>query len=160
MSPNYWHAHALLLLADARHRLGDVDGARELLDAARSELDVLPDEGMFALLLDETEDHLSGRRRREGFLGEELSESELRVLRLLAEGRSLREVAGELYLSQNTVKSHRRTIYRKLGAQHARGSARAGGRARPRRERRITRVNKRAEGSAAAEARLALPAQT
>ena len=75
---------------------GTWTAARELLDAARSELDVLPDVGMFALLLDETEEHLSGRRRREGFLGEELSESELRVLRLLASGRSLREVAGEL----------------------------------------------------------------
>ena len=116
LSPAYWHAHALLRLADARHRLGDASAALEALESARSELDVLPDTGMLGDLLSETEDHLSGRHRREGFLGDELSEGELRVLRLLADGRSLREVAGELYLSLNTVKSHRRTIYRKLGA--------------------------------------------
>jgi LuxR family maltose regulon positive regulatory protein len=116
LSPNYWHVHALLRLADARHRLGEGGDATEILEEARAELSALPDAGMLALLLSETEDHLSGHRRREGFLGDGLSESELRVLRLLAEGRSLREVAGELYLSQNTVKTHRRTIYRKLGA--------------------------------------------
>ena len=38
------------------------------------------------------------------------------MLRRLAEGQSLREVAKELFLSLNTVKTHRRTIYRKLGA--------------------------------------------
>jgi LuxR family maltose regulon positive regulatory protein len=116
LSPNYWHVHALLRLADAGHRLGERERASDILEEARAELNALPDAGVLALLLAETEDHLSGHPRREGFLGDELSESELRVLRLLAEGRSLREVAGELYLSQNTVKTHRRTIYRKLGA--------------------------------------------
>jgi LuxR family transcriptional regulator, maltose regulon positive regulatory protein len=37
------------------------------------------------------------------------------VLRGFASGASLGEVARELYLSPNTVKTHRRTIYRKLG---------------------------------------------
>ena len=36
-------------------------------------------------------------------------------VRVLASGASLSEVAHELYLSPNTVKTHRRTIYRKLG---------------------------------------------
>lgn len=49
--------------------------------------------------------------------GDSLSEGELRVLRLLAAGRSLNEVARELYLSPNTVNTHRRTIYRKLGTE-------------------------------------------
>jgi LuxR family transcriptional regulator, maltose regulon positive regulatory protein len=115
LSPSYWHVHALLRLAGARHRIGRRAEAMEALEAARFELDALPDAGMLAPLLTQKEDLLSGRHRREGFVGEVLSESELRVLRQLTEGRSLREVAKELYLSLNTVKSHRRTIYRKLG---------------------------------------------
>jgi len=51
----------------------------------------------------------------EGFYGEPLSEAELRVLTLFAAGRSVSEVARELFLAPTTVKTHRRTIYRKLG---------------------------------------------
>ena len=115
LSPSYWHAHALLRLAAARHRVGQEEEARQALEAARSEVEALPDAGMLEGLLAEKEDTLHARRRREGFLGDALSESELRVLRELAAGRSLREVAKELFLSLNTVKTHRRTIYRKLG---------------------------------------------
>jgi LuxR family maltose regulon positive regulatory protein len=116
LSPSYWHAHALLRLADACHRVGRPADATEALEAARFELNALPDAGMLESLLAEKEDRLHGRPRREGFLGEPLSEGELRVLSRLAEGHSLREVAKDLYLSLNTVKTHRRTIYRKLGA--------------------------------------------
>ena len=37
------------------------------------------------------------------------------VLRLLRGSLSLREIGQELYLSQNTIKTHTRAIYRKLG---------------------------------------------
>ena len=47
---------------------------------------------------------------------EELSEGELRVLRLLASDLTQREIGAELYLSLNTIKSHTRSIFRKLGA--------------------------------------------
>jgi LuxR family maltose regulon positive regulatory protein len=60
-------------------------------------------------------DELSAPPRHEGFYGQPLSDAELRVLALLAAGRSVSEVARELYLTPNTVKTHRRTIYRKLG---------------------------------------------
>jgi DNA-binding CsgD family transcriptional regulator len=66
-------------------------------------------------LLSATEDDLADRPRREGFLGDELSEAELKVLRGFASGASLGEVARDLFLSPNTVKTHRRSIYRKLG---------------------------------------------
>jgi LuxR family maltose regulon positive regulatory protein len=46
---------------------------------------------------------------------EELSEGELRVLRLLASELTQREIGTELYRSLNTIKSHTRSIFRKLG---------------------------------------------
>jgi LuxR family maltose regulon positive regulatory protein len=48
--------------------------------------------------------------------GQELSERELGVLRLLHSPLSLREIGAELYVSLNTVKTHTRNIYLKLGA--------------------------------------------
>jgi DNA-binding NarL/FixJ family response regulator len=44
-----------------------------------------------------------------------LSEKELAVLRELAHGRSNKEIAGALFVSEQTVKFHLRNIYRKLG---------------------------------------------
>ncbi|MGZ4390309.1 MAG: response regulator transcription factor, partial [Gaiellaceae bacterium] len=44
-----------------------------------------------------------------------LSDRELAVLRLLAAGLSKREIGSELHLSFNTVHSHTKAIYRKLG---------------------------------------------
>jgi len=41
------------------------------------------------------------------------TEAELAVLRLMPSDLSLRQIAGELFLSPNTVKTHARVIYRK-----------------------------------------------
>jgi LuxR family maltose regulon positive regulatory protein len=46
---------------------------------------------------------------------EALSSREVQVLRLLSGSMSLREIANELYLSVNTLKSHCKSVYRKLG---------------------------------------------
>jgi DNA-binding NarL/FixJ family response regulator len=57
-----------------------------------------------------------------------LSDRELEVLRLLAEGRSNREIAAAVFLAEGTVKNHVSTVLTKLGARdrtqaalHARG---------------------------------------
>jgi LuxR family transcriptional regulator, maltose regulon positive regulatory protein len=49
-------------------------------------------------------------------LTEELSPGELRVLRYLPTNLSRSEIAGELSVSPNTVSTHIRSIYAKLGA--------------------------------------------
>jgi LuxR family transcriptional regulator, maltose regulon positive regulatory protein len=113
--PSHWHAHALLRLASARHKLGDPDAAKEALASARTDLETLPDPGMLSGLAETVAAEISAPLRHEGFYGEPLSEAEMRVLSLLVAGRSVSEVARELYLAPTTVKTHRRTIYRKLG---------------------------------------------
>ena len=47
-------------------------------------------------------------------LREELSETELRVLRYLPSNLSAPEIASELYVSTSTIKTHLRQIYAKL----------------------------------------------
>jgi ATP/maltotriose-dependent transcriptional regulator MalT len=55
-------------------------------------------------------------RPRTASRGDELSDREFDVLRLLSTRLTLREIGGELFVSENTVKTHARSIYRKLNA--------------------------------------------
>lgn len=50
-------------------------------------------------------------------LADPLTERELEVLKLLASGRTNREIAADLFVSVGTVKAHAANIYRKLGAR-------------------------------------------
>ena len=43
-----------------------------------------------------------------------MTSRELEVLRLVAHGKSNRDIAGELFISENTVKNHIRNILEKL----------------------------------------------
>lgn len=47
-----------------------------------------------------------------------LSKTKLRVLELVAQGASNRDIANKLYLSEGTVKQYTSDIYRKLGASN------------------------------------------
>lgn len=51
-------------------------------------------------------------------LVEPLSERELDVLRLMAEGLTYAEITGRLYISLNTVRSHVKSVYGKLGVNN------------------------------------------
>lgn len=53
---------------------------------------------------------------------EPLSDREISVLKLVAAGRTNREVAEELFVAEGTVKAHLASIYRKLGV-HSRAEA-------------------------------------
>ena len=63
---------------------------------------------------------------------EPLSAQEERVLRLLAAGRSNPEIAGELFVSVNTVKGHVKSIYGKLNVRNRLEAAGAARRLTPR----------------------------
>ena len=58
-------------------------------------------------------------------LVEELTDRELAVLRYLPSRLSQREIAGELYVSLNTVKTHCKAIYRKLGVDGRKAAVQA-----------------------------------
>jgi LuxR family maltose regulon positive regulatory protein len=51
-----------------------------------------------------------------GSLRESLTPAEHEILGLLATDLSQREMGAQLFLSMNTIKTHTRNIYRKLGA--------------------------------------------
>jgi LuxR family transcriptional regulator, maltose regulon positive regulatory protein len=117
-----WHiqTYGVLALAELRHSEHEPAAARRLLARARAIVGALRDADELAgARIAQTERTLRLRPTRARDAGGapfwELSERELAVLRLLASKLSQREIAGELYVSFNTVKTHTRAIFRKLG---------------------------------------------
>ena len=102
----------LVALAPAVASVGDRERAAELFAEAERLVAGCPDPGVLG-------ERLAAARRSVGMgravAGAELSERELTVLRMLSSGLSEREIGGELYLSFNTVHTHVRSVYRKLG---------------------------------------------
>jgi LuxR family maltose regulon positive regulatory protein len=141
-----WLAHAFLLEAIARDALGDQIAAgsalERALDLAEPNGAVLPfllypasgllerqarHRSAHAALIAEILGLLAGNKPAPRPGGprlpiEPLSTSELRVLRYLPTNLSGPEIAGELYVSLNTVRTHQRHLYAKLGT-HRRAEA-------------------------------------
>jgi LuxR family transcriptional regulator, maltose regulon positive regulatory protein len=113
-------AYALVMLADLRRELGNRPSARELVVEARALLGPAPDPGPVLLrLVEQAERSLRLVVAPEGSrlaVGEELTVREQAVLRLLTSGLSAREIGDELGVSRNTIKTHTKSLYRKLGA--------------------------------------------
>src|SRR6478609_50165 len=114
--------HHLLVSARIAARLGHPDLARELLAELAQRMSRFTD-GMTAMRarVDAVRKLVNDLDALE-VLGEPLTEREIDVLRMMQGSLSLHEISVELYLSANTVKSHARTAYRKLGA-HSRADA-------------------------------------
>jgi DNA-binding CsgD family transcriptional regulator len=104
-----------LRLARVLLTMDDRPAAASVLADARNVLTSLPD-GAEALLgrLARLERGLVAAPPRPP-MAEPLTEREQAVLGLLRTSLSVSEIARELYISGNTVKTHRRAIYRKLG---------------------------------------------
>jgi LuxR family transcriptional regulator, maltose regulon positive regulatory protein len=109
--------HHLLVMGRVAIMANDLPLARRLLDEV-SPLMRQYQQGMGAMnaRLEELQ-----KRQREGLTPgartEALTAREIEVLRRLTSSLSLSEIASELYLSPNTVKTHTTTLYRKLGAR-------------------------------------------
>jgi DNA-binding CsgD family transcriptional regulator len=139
-----WLVEAFLLEALARDALGDEDAAERALEHALDQAE--PDGALLPFLLHPVPDllarHAPHRTSHAALivniqnlmvgnssgppstrpLPEPLSESELRVLRYLPTNLTAPEIAGELSVSRNTVKTHMRNLYTKLGS-HRRAEA-------------------------------------
>jgi LuxR family maltose regulon positive regulatory protein len=108
-------AAALLALARVRQSRGEREEARALLAEGREALAGSEDVGTLERALSAAERALRPAPRAPD-RGDELTERELSVLRMLAGELSRREIADALFVSLDTVKTHTRGIYRKLGA--------------------------------------------
>jgi LuxR family maltose regulon positive regulatory protein len=91
---------------------------REALVEARSIIDRCPDPGIAGRYLARAESRHqipAADRGPMSALVEQMTDRETAVLRYLPTAMSQRDIATELYVSLNTVKTHCRAIYRKLG---------------------------------------------
>jgi len=115
--PRLDHAHTLLALAQARIARGRLTLAATELAAAREHLDGFVDVARLSGLADDVERQLEEARTGSPRAVEPPSPAELAVLRLLASELTQREIGSELFLSMNTVKTHTRNLYGKLGVR-------------------------------------------
>ena len=104
----YDEAGAHVLLAAVLERRGDADGHRLEIAAARRRFAELGAEHCLTRLAEQT------RPAPPAQTGP-LSEREVQVLRLLASGKTNREVAEALFISEKTVARHVSNIFDKLG---------------------------------------------
>lgn len=100
----------LIALGTVTAAAGDRAGADAHFDEAEALLRTCQDAGALPSRL------AAARRAVPRAADPGLSARELTVLRLLSGGRSEREIGQELFVSFNTVHSHVKSIYRKLGA--------------------------------------------
>jgi LuxR family maltose regulon positive regulatory protein len=120
---------SMLRLAPVLDDLGERPAATALAGEARELLTACPSGAKAQWARLTRLERRLGRPLR-GVAGEPLTEREVTVLRLLRGALSLREISQELYLSPNTVKTHAKAAYRKLGVstrQDALARARAAG---------------------------------
>jgi LuxR family maltose regulon positive regulatory protein len=139
--PTFTLVETHLLAGVAHLELGDRRAAADAAEAALAAAE--PDRLIFSFAMTEAGDLLDALPRHETAHGallteivdllrgasapstgrerlpppDELSPSELRVLRYLPTNLTRPEIAGELYVSVNTVNTHIRNIYSKLGAR-------------------------------------------
>lgn len=103
-------------------RLGNDQTAGELREEAaalahdRVRGGIMPQ--LFAATHPEQPSAAAFSRQTGGPADEDLTLRELEILRLLATWLSRREIGDQLYVSLNTIKTHQRAIYRKLGVDN------------------------------------------
>jgi LuxR family maltose regulon positive regulatory protein len=113
-------AYVLVTLGELVREMGDRGAARELVLEARELLTSAPEPGtLVPRLVAQAESSLRLVLRASGarpVVTDELTAREHAVLLLLPSGLSAREIGSELGISRDTIKTHTKSIYRKLGA--------------------------------------------
>ena len=106
------------LLAHVRVARSRLERAAGDLERAQRAIAEFPDPGRLPAIAASVVHDLATARANVGNreLVEDSSAAELAVLRCLATSLSRREIGARLYISLNTVKTHTRELYRKLGA--------------------------------------------
>jgi LuxR family maltose regulon positive regulatory protein len=105
----------LLWLAPVLQDLGDTAEAAATLAEVRAVLSTFPDGARAQLERLERLERRLDTHGQAALSSAQLTTREEAVLRSLRGSLSLREIGEELYVSPNTIKSHTRAIYRKLG---------------------------------------------
>ncbi|HEY4827823.1 MAG TPA: LuxR C-terminal-related transcriptional regulator, partial [Solirubrobacteraceae bacterium] len=112
----WYGAQARILLAHASLWLADVVRARTLLAEASRLARKTPGAVIFERWFEEAWSYMDALAETSLAGPSSLTIAELRILRFLPSHRSFREIAGQLGVSANTVKTQAHAVYRKLGA--------------------------------------------
>jgi LuxR family transcriptional regulator, maltose regulon positive regulatory protein len=121
--PSPWYeVECRILMARVALRRNELTAAREDLGSAAAAVRRMPDAGVLTEWLDTARAEVDLALDSTADADWCLTTAELRVLRHLPSHLSFREIAERLFVSPNTVKTHARGIYRKLGVS-CRGSA-------------------------------------
>ncbi len=120
--------HVIRRALDAAHRLGYIqtvlDTAPQVLDHVSSNRDLYPHSEALAALVPAYREARAVTRGSpvETTRGQPLTDAEIRVLAKLAENLTYSQAASELYVSINTVKTHLKHAYMKLGVTSRRSA--------------------------------------
>jgi LuxR family transcriptional regulator, maltose regulon positive regulatory protein len=121
--PSPWYeAECCIATARAALGLGDAAAARDLLERAERAARRVADASVLLDWLEQAQAEIGAALHSSQGSDWALTAAELCVLRHLPSHLSFREIAKLLYVSPNTVKTHARGIYRKLGVS-SRGAA-------------------------------------
>ena len=118
----WYEAECRIALARAALRLSDSRRARDLLTEAARRLHRSPDAEVALGWIGECEEQAEQSSSSSAHRDWSLTTAELRVLQFLPTHLSFPDIAERLYVSANTVKTHARSVYRKLDAS-SRGEA-------------------------------------
>jgi DNA-binding NarL/FixJ family response regulator len=118
------HAYARLLVSRPNRAAGDLARAREMLEQAVAiYAETTVERGKAEAIELLADRRLATVQPRSRTYADRLTEREVEVLRLVADGSTNREIADRLFLSVRTVERHISNIYAKTGI-HDRRSAR------------------------------------
>ena len=112
----YLAVQARIELARVHLALGDLAGARTLMREIDELLTRRPDLGPLTSQAGELRSRLAEGRGAQAGRASMLTTAEMRLLPLMATHLSFPEIARQLFLSPNTIKSQAYSIYRKLGS--------------------------------------------